>query len=683
MTDRERFAAPSVPGVLTPPPDRAETPGHPSSDPRDDPSSMPLTLSPRRTADPAPPRPWLVRMLVGEVGLPDFAPAALPAAARTAAEADAVARALACPDLFLLDAPDRATRERLIADLARCAALRGERVLVLSPDPAAADRLTELAAADPAVKAIRALADDENPHRPSPAATRLTTAAAGRGRVDGLRRTVETDLRTADAELAAAETLASVAAGLKALADRFAAIEAERAAAAAARDAAPPAEPGSPFAADLARIAAEADAARKPLLAERTAIQARRATADSTLAAARQHKADVADPAKKSGFFSRLLHKPKPPADPAELDRHIAEAERAVREQADRDAAVQAELDAVDRRQAAEVGKRTAAETVARRPWFDAQLAALAAERDDVAGKFVLAGKDLTRGGGTVPAQLTPDAAGRVAAELEARRAAAAAKRAAARERLDDLGAAGAELAGRVLAEARVVVGTPGSLDADPVFAASSAEPPFGLLILDHAEDVGEADFAQLSPRAGRWVLAGAATAGGERNGRRGGALLARLTRRLDRDGWGVDGDRLVVRLLPDAAVTGREPLLDHPDVELRFASGGALAAIAFPPGLSAAAAHRFLADQLGECRPRPCGPVRWHDDGSVLTACWPSAETSAGEWAEVGDGLSLRTAGAFTAAVSFDPSAGWDRAAAEAWLTARVPPPGRVAAVR
>lgn len=683
MTDRERLAAPSVPGVLTPPPDRAESPGHHSSDPRDDPSSMPSILAPRRSADPAPPRPWLVRVLVGEVELPAFEPAALPAAARSAAEADAVSRALACPDLFVLDAPDRAARERLIADLARCAALRGERVLVLSPDPAAADRLAELAAADPAVKAVRALADDENPHRPSPGASRLTTAAAGRGRVDGMRRTAEADLRAADAELAVAESLAATAAAMKALADRFAAIEAERAAIAAARDAAPTAEPGSPFAADLARIAAEADAARKPLLAERVAIQARRAAAESTLAAARQHKADALDPAKKSGFFSRLLHKPKPPADPAELDRHIAEAELAVREQADRDAAVQAELDAVDRRHAAEAEKRTAAEALVRRPGFEARLAALAAERDDVAGKFVLAGKELTRGGGSVPAQLTPDAAGRVAAELEARRTAAATKRSAARARLDDLGAAGAELAGRVLAEARVVVGTPGSLDADPVFATTSAEPPFGLLILDHAEDVGEADFAHLSPRAGRWVLAGAASAGGERNGRRGGSLLARLARRLDRDSWTLDGDRLVVRLLPDVPVAGREPLLDHPDVELRFAAGGSLAAIAFPPGLPASAAARFLADQLGEYRPRPCGPVRWHDDGQVLTACWPSAETAAGEWAEVGGGLRLRTAGAFTAAVAFDLSAGWDRAAAEAWLAARVPPPGRVAAVR
>jgi hypothetical protein len=116
--------------------------------------------------------------------------------------------------------------------------------------------------------------------------------------------------------------------------------------------------------------------------------------------------------------------------------------------------------------------------------------------------------------------------------------------------------------------------------------------------------------------------------------------------------------------------------------VELRFAPDGELAAIAFPPGLPAAAAHRFLAEQLGEARPRPCGPVRWHDDGRDLVACWPLAEVSAGEWVECGAGVRAKVVGGYTAAVAFDPAA-WDRAAAEAWLDARIAAPGRVAVVR
>jgi hypothetical protein len=652
---------------------------------------MPLTLSARPpgriTADPAPSRPWPARLLAGELDPPAFDPAPLPPAARPAAEADAAARALGCPDLFVLDAPDRTVRERVLADIARAAAVRGDRVLVLSPDPAAADRLVELVAADPAVKAVRALADDENPHRPNPAAARLTTAAAGRGRVDGHRRAAEADLRTADAELAAADALAAVAADLKALADRFAAIEPERAALAARRAAPAAAEPGSAFAADLARIAAEADAARRPLADQQNAAAGRRKDVEAALAAVRQHKADAADPGKKAGFLSRLLNKPKPPADPAEFDRQIADAEREVRESADREAALQADLDAVDRRAAAEVEKRTAAEAETRRAGVDDAVATLGAERDAVAGRFARRGKDLARGGVAVPAQLTPDASARAVAEVETRRAAAAARRAVAREKLDDLTRAGADLARRSLAEVRVVVGTPGSLAADPVFAAPAADPPFGLLVLDHAEDVGEPDFARLAPLAARWVLAGDATAAdppGRNGARRPGSLLARLARRLDHDAWAREGDRLVVRLTPAAAgPLTREPLLDHPDVELRFAPDGELAAIAFPHTAPAAAAHRFLAEQVGEARPRPCGPVRWHDDGTDLAACWPLAETAPGEWVDVAAGVRAKVVGVFTAAVAFDPAAGWDRAAAEAWLAARAPGDGRVAAVR
>jgi hypothetical protein len=637
---------------------------------------------------PAPPRPWLARVLAGDADLPPFDPAPLPPAARPAAEADAAARALGCPDLFVLDAPDRAARERVLADVARAAALRGERVLVLSPDPAAADRLAELAAADPAVKVVRALADDENPHRPNPAAARVTSAAAGRGRVDARRRAAETDLRAAETELAVADALAAIAADLKALADRFAAIEPERAALAARRDA-PSVEvvSGSVLAADLARIVDEAVDARRPVRADRDAAAARRKEVEVALAAARQHKADAADPNKKTGFFSRLLHKPKPPADPAELDRQIAEAEREAKELADRETALQAELDAIQSREDAEVGKRVTAAAATVRDEAAAAYAALAAERDEVAGRFSVRGKELARGGVAAPAQLTPDAAARVTAEIEPRRAAATARRAAAREKLDELARTGADLIRSFLAEARVVVGTPGSLTVDPVFADPPAPPPFALLVLDHAEDVGEADFAQLAPLAGRWVLAGdpfAAEPPARSGPRRPGPLLARLARRLDCDPWARDGDRLLLRLAPDAAGPfTREAVLDHPDVELRFAADGVLAAIAFPPATPGADVVRFLADQLGEMRLRPCGPLHWHDAPDALTACWPPAEAGGGEWVVVEAGVRVRAVGAFAAAVSFDPSAGWDRPAAEAWLSARVPGPSRLAALR
>jgi hypothetical protein len=672
MTDRERPPArPPAPGRPAPPTDRAAK--------RDDDPSMSLTLTPRppgraATADhPTAPRPWPVRLLTGDLVPPPFAPAPLPPATRTPAGADAVSRALGCPDLFVFDAPDRANREHLIADYARAVALRGERVLVLSPDPAAADRLTELVGGDGLVKAVRALADDENPVRPNPVASRLASGAGGRDRVDGGRRAVEAELRAAEEDFAAAGALAEVAADLKELAARFVAIEPERAALAARRDG-PAAElavavPGSAFAADLARIAAAAEAAAKPHVVDRDAIAARRQDAEAHLAALRSSKAD---PGKKTGFFARLFNAAKPPADPAELDRQIADGEREVADLSAREAAVQSQVDAIHARAAAEADTRTAAEADAVRADLAAALAKLAAERDELVGRFAARGKDLARGGVAAPAQLTPDAVARAAAEAAAKYAAAAARRTAAREKRD----AAAEQTRAFLAAVRVVVGLPACRHADPAVAGAA----FDVLVLDHAEDVGERDFADLSPHAARWVLAGDAADHPGRNGRRPGPLLARLARKLDRAAWGREGDRPVVRLTPDACGPfRREPVLDRPDVELRFAADGELAEIAFPPQTGAAEILRFLADQLGDVRLRGCGPVHWHDP---LVACWPAADHGPTECVELPGGVTIQAAGGFVAAVAFDPAV-WGRETAEAWLADRLGSPGRVASVR
>ena len=65
----------------------------------------------------------------------------------------------------------------------------------------------------------------------------------------------------------------------------------------------------------------------------------------------------------------------------------------------------------------------------------------------------------------------------------------------------------------RMLGESRIVVGTPGSLQADPIFEANrhdlDSRAPFGLLVLDRAEELTEHDFVRLTKLAARWVLVG------------------------------------------------------------------------------------------------------------------------------------------------------------------------------
>src|SRR5688500_8306766 len=146
MTDRE----PTAPADAAPPPGKVRTappPGgllsnaRPEPAPRGDHPPMTLTLAPRlRTAhadgahaDPA--RALLARLADGSAESPAFAPTELPAAAdHHAAEVFAAARAAACPDLFVVHAPDHLAGERVIADAARSSP---GRTLVLSPNPAA------------------------------------------------------------------------------------------------------------------------------------------------------------------------------------------------------------------------------------------------------------------------------------------------------------------------------------------------------------------------------------------------------------------------------------------------------------------------------------------------------------------------------------------------------------------
>ena len=163
-------------------------------------------------ADPV--RAWLDRL---PVDLVPFAPADLvPLKSRSPAEAHAVTRALGCPDLFVIHAPDQQSGESAIALLAELAA---DRVLVLSPDPVAADRLTSQLAE---TGVVRALADDENPIRSSAVVARLTSVALGSGKAERMRRE-------------AAEALAS-AEGLSEPAGKIGAIDGEIGELTAARD---------------------------------------------------------------------------------------------------------------------------------------------------------------------------------------------------------------------------------------------------------------------------------------------------------------------------------------------------------------------------------------------------------------------------------------------------------------
>ena len=686
---------------------------------------MPLTLPTRHLErpiteqsplSPAPAhrgRTWLAKVFDGETGAPPLVPCALPPADRSAVEYDTVARALVCPDLFLVDAQDRHARERVLADLARIAALRAERVLIVSPDPAAADRLAAVVATEPSLKVIRALADDENPTRPLAAVNRLTSVAVGTGRVEQMKREAAAAASRLEAELSLTSATLTTAEELRGLADRLGSIEPERATLVArlgeleteVRNEASAQAIANPFTARLTEIATARSAATAPLTAERATIIARRTEKESALAATRSLLAGAADASKKTGFFARLLQKPKQPIDPAEYDRQIQDTERDLKDLTDREAALLAQIEEAIARFEPEREKAITDEIATRRSVIEGRLDALATERDGVAGRFAARVRELDRAGFTPPSQLSVEAANRVVLEVVSRRNDVSARLAAARDRLNELAATAPELVRKYLSDARVVVATPGSLNTDPIFDAERAvsSPAFALLILDHAEELSDSDFVRLSEFAGRWVLAGAvalpdgpraAPSGhGPRQARPSeAAFLRRLARAIDREPWVMEGDRLVCRLapVPPGRRLTREPVLDRPEIELRVATDGdevVLAEIAFPAQTTVPAAKTFLYSQLGEIILRPCGAMEWQR-ADVLSAVWPAAKGGAGEWLDLEPGIREKVVGsgpaAFTAAVTFDPAAGWDEDKAATWLRARVPAPStsRLAAI-
>jgi primosomal protein N' len=90
---------------------------------------------------------------------------------------EAVATALATPDLCLVQGLPGTGKSRVAAEVIARAARQGRRVLLLAPEPAALDRALELLADRPEVCAVRCLGRDEAEDALPPAAARCTFAA--------------------------------------------------------------------------------------------------------------------------------------------------------------------------------------------------------------------------------------------------------------------------------------------------------------------------------------------------------------------------------------------------------------------------------------------------------------------------------------------------------------------------
>lgn len=685
MTDRELHAPHTAPPAPRPP----ALPDHTHEGNGSLMSATIATRTPVRThpaladlADRG--RAWLARLFAGDFAFPTVPLAALPAAERHPAEHDALARAAGCRDLFVIHA-DPIAGARVIAELVRAVS---DRVLILTPDPAAADHIAErLLKGGAAV--VRALADDENPTRPSPAVSKVTSAGLGIVPTEQEHRAALAAVAAAEGRIGAFAVVSKAVARLNEVNDLLAKLGTDAADLAARRDR---------IEADLAvetkgtNPTAYTDALEKVQLAftvEFNDLCARKGAADEAVRAkdaeAVALRAQHAAVAGKSGFFTRLFGKPKTGTDPDELKRHLdtVEAElvalKTVAATADATAAARQVAFEADR------AKVEADELASRRAVASNALSAVEAESERARAEAAALSK-------VIATAVPHDDYASAARELTA-----------ARERAAEAARVGPEVLARATANLRAVVGTPGCLATDPIFAAFPDDPPFGLLVLDRAEELPETEFPRLARLAERWVLIGDTAPRDERplNGRpRPGRavevpFVCRVAKYLDRETWAPEGDRLVCRLLhlsPEQRrhVT-REPLADRPEIELRFIDSGGeplLAEIVFPGTTAIPDAKSFLFHSLNAVLLRPCGEAVWAHTPDAITATFPLSDGPHATWIDLEPGVREKVSGAglfaYTAAVSFDPTAGWDADRAAEWLAARLPLPpiSRFAAV-
>ncbi len=674
MTSREPHAPHST--LPATPPAAAPAPLHPDAAHEGNGPLMIATIAPPPPQCPthAPDergRAWLDRLFAGGFSFPTAPAVALPPGERTPAEYDAVARAAGCRDLFVIHA-DADAGERVIVDLARAVA---DRTLILTPDAASADRITERLLKH-GTPTLRALADDENPARPSPAVSRFTSQAVGRASVEQARNEAAAAVTAAEERIAAFAVVAKALARQTEVDELRTRLDAHLAELTARRNRIESdlkAEHDTPFAVAVARLQSEHEGEFTRLATDLQAVTVPHAEREAALAAARQHHAEAT---RKPGFLARFFGgKPKGAAsDTTELERQVHSLETETAELAARAGELQASRDAAANAFATEREKLTAAELASRRAAIDEAIAAAESERERARAEYAALRTVI---GEAVPGDDHALAERRLAV---------------ARQQAAEVAAHAPELAARAVAAHRVVVALPAAIEVDPVFAAIANDPPFDLLVLDRAEELPESEFSRLARLADRWVLVGEAAMQDEvrfPNARRHAAevpFVARLAKWLDRETWGAESDRLVCRLAtltPDQRRSlTREPLADRPEVELRFADVGGeplLAEIVFPAAAAAHEAKAFLFHTLGEVLLRPCGELTWENNDATVLATWSVTGNCSCQWVELMPGVREKVAGcgpsAFTAAVSFDRAAGWDAERAAEWLASHLPP--------
>lgn len=677
-----------------------------------------------------PPRQLLARLFGGHADhLPPVPPVSLDFLDHhlDANQREAVTRALATPDLCLIQGFPGTGKSRVAAEIVHQATRCGERVLLLGSTAASIDRVLEQVVGQEAVCAVRCVAADEPADALPPNLRRLTIAERCRDlRENGLpaahheaeRAEQRRDRLRQDAPLfqqfdALAEAAEEGDRQTAALQTRREMLAAE-----IERDAANPETAETELAKGLA---AAAHVRRQTLQALETAEAALRQRQEDchrqrdALAPELDNLRPLGEAKQQgrwwTGVWWQATFAGNVPLRLADLEKRCREIETtllALEEESRQRAEERAIAEQTFRD---ECRRQREAESVRRLAHLEERAAALVRDRQLLEEKWRLHCRDLSAS--TAPPATYNREAVATARETWRRQLEHNERQAAfAREWAVGLAALADAFPARLVEHANLVAATTDALAADEHFGDRSGA-VFDLLLLEESLPVTESEFLAAARRARRWVLVSepewespaprpAPTrdrSGRSRSGPASPAVAPRWSHRLWQAlhfdprslpyAWMSEDDRLCCRLRALAPEQRQwlqcERVADFPDIELRIwtppRGRPALAEVVFPPSLSIGQAKEYIFRELQELPIRARShSLRWEEtpERVVLRLCESEANDlvpvdlgeGVREWiggsCHDGDSDLART---HTCRLEFDRQAGWQRHRAEEWV--------------
>ena len=612
---------------------------------------------------------------------------------RPPAELHAISAALACPDLFLIDVPTGNDQLVLACELAREAERQGQRVLVLTAEPIDADKLITRLREYASGTLLRALGAGEVANQIPTKSVERTAKAVGDGAVNQAKAKLQQTTRELEAHIAALQTISNELEPTRVAAERleqFARDEARLQLEQGRLLNPTGCDDGTPLPTHFTELEAERSRKFTKLVDELHQATAKltakqfAATALNEQLTMLQQQAD----AKKSGG---LLSAIKSLFNTNDSANQLPALELQVRSH---DESVQ-ELETEVARLTAEYRELLAANTAARERMLheeftrrttrvNQQLAEIHRERAEAQMAFDR-GVTLLKaagfsGNGIPQIETVTEQLQHATADLQQ-----------AHTLRTNLETNSATIAKELVAACKIVAGPLSSLGVD--VALRSPESRFDRVIVTDGELMTEQQVNTVLKYSHQWIFIGDESSanpvqnGNQRNGH--GAnprptAFRRMWQRYHQPTWVKDQRQLAVKLVavPHSQRNKLrcEPVVDQPDIEVRFlagVNGSTLAEVAFPANTRIGHAKTFLAGELGEVRLTPCSCVVWHETDGCVVASWPSVETlthhADSDWAELGDGIREHVVatdtGCWTASLSFAISSGWTTESARTWL--------------